>query len=362
MSRVSSLHLLGRRPASLPAPSIVCRWDLDKTYLKSEFETFRELVRIPFEKAEDKVAAPGVAALIRALRDTATRRERPIRIYFISASPPQIGRAIRQKLALDGVEYDGIVFKDQLHRIVRGKFRHLREQVGYKLTELLKARRNDASDSCEYLFGDDWESDPLIYSLYADVLGGRVFPADLRAILERIRVDRPLVEEALHLCETVERSEAVARIFINLERRTPPATFHSYGSRLVPTFNYFQTAACLYQDGALDEGGVATVVRSLFEDSGYSAERLMNSLADVERRGHLRCEAAFRLGDLLRREGISTEPRRVGARLRARWERWKAILRAVGEKPGSAAPIDYLALVGAHRIADGDMEPEGEPA
>jgi hypothetical protein len=350
---------LGRQPAVVPA-SIVCRWDLDKTYLKSEFETFRELVRIPFEKAEDKVAAPGVAALIRALRDTATRREESIRVYFISASPPQIGRAIRQKLALDGVEYDGIVFKDQLHRIMRGKFRHLREQVGYKLTELLKARRNDLPETREYLFGDDWESDPLIYSLYADVLAGRVAPPDLRTILERIRVDRPLVEQAVHLAETVEHVDAVRRIFINLEKRTPTGTFHSYGQRLVPAFNYFQTAACLYQDGALDEGGVATVVRSLFEDWSYSAERLVNSLADVERRGHLRRATALLLSDLLRREGILREKVGVGARLRARWERWRAALRAAKQQPAGAMLIDYPTLIGGDRAAGDETEREGE--
>jgi hypothetical protein len=353
--------LLRRPPRLLPA-SVVCRWDLDKTYLKSEFETFRELVRIPFEKAEDKIAAPGVAALIRALRDTATRREMPIRIYFISASPPQIGRAIRQKLALDGVEYDGIVFKDQLHRIVRGKFRHLREQVGYKLTELLKARRSDLPDSREYLFGDDWESDPLIYSLYADVLAGRVAPSDLRTILERIRVDRPLLEEAVQLAEAAEHWDAVTRIFINLEKRTPPVNFHSFGPRLVPTFNYFQTAACLYQDGALDENGVATVVRSLCEDSAYSAERLTNSLADVERRGHLRRATVLLLKELLRREGVL--PGKVGARDRlwTRWERWRASFRIAGEELGGATPVDYFALVGGDRAAGNDTEQEGEPA
>ena len=132
------------------------------------------MVQIPFEKAEDKIAAPGVAALIRGLRETALSRGATIRVYFISASPPQIGRAIRRKLELDGIVYDGIVFKNQLQRLMRGKFRHLREQVGYKLTELLKARRAEPPQAREYLFGDDWESDPLIYSLYADVVAGRV--------------------------------------------------------------------------------------------------------------------------------------------------------------------------------------------
>jgi hypothetical protein len=127
----------------MPPTTLVFRWDLDKTYLKSESETLREMMRIPFEKAEDKVAAPGVAALMRGLRESALSRGRSLRVYFISASPPQIGRAIRRKLELDGIVYDGIVFKDQLHRLMRGKFRHLREHIGYKLTELLKARSTE---------------------------------------------------------------------------------------------------------------------------------------------------------------------------------------------------------------------------
>jgi phosphatidate phosphatase APP1 len=98
-------------------------------------------------------------------------------VYFISASPPQIGRAVRRKLEIDGIVHDGIIFKDQLQRLMRGKFRHLREHVGYKLTELLKARRSEPPGAREYLFGDDWESDPLIYSLYADVVAAGSTPS-----------------------------------------------------------------------------------------------------------------------------------------------------------------------------------------
>jgi phosphatidate phosphatase APP1 len=151
-----------RRRSAEPLAPVIFRWDLDKTYLKSEFDSLRELVRIPFEKPEDKVAVPGVVPLIRGLREVATQRGRESRIYFMSASPPQIAKAIKEKLALDGIEYDGIVFKNQLQHLVRGKFRNLREHVGYKLTELLKSRRAMPPASREVLFGDDWESDPII--------------------------------------------------------------------------------------------------------------------------------------------------------------------------------------------------------
>ena len=43
------------------------RWDLDKTYLDTHFESLSELVRIPFQDAEDKVNVPGSAALLREL-------------------------------------------------------------------------------------------------------------------------------------------------------------------------------------------------------------------------------------------------------------------------------------------------------
>src|SRR5262249_59879237 len=102
------------------------------------------------------------------------RRGRETRVVFVPASPPQIGNAIRKKLALDGVPYDAIVFKDQLAHLRRGKLRNLREHVGFKLAELLRGRLDAPADARELLFGDDWESDSLIYSLYADVVARRL--------------------------------------------------------------------------------------------------------------------------------------------------------------------------------------------
>lgn len=351
------MPLLAPRPrtAQPPLPRVVYRWDLDKTYLKSEFDSLRDMVKIPFQKAEDKVAAPGVTALIRALRDTAVRQGREIGVYFISASPPQIGRAIRQKLELDGIIYDGIIFKDQLQRLMRGKFRHLREHVGYKLTELLKARRTEPPGAREYMFGDDWESDPLVYSLYADVVAGRVARDDLAAILEALRVDPQLVEYALDLAGQMEPWDVVSRIFINLERRTPPASFQPYGARLVPTFNYLQTAVCLYEERMLDEEAFVHVVRSLVEESGYSAERVSNSLADIERRGHVRRETGLALRQALRVAGLLPEvPRNRRERLRALWRRVLDRLprRRAEPEPSPLVAIDYRAMVAGEPPAE----------
>ena len=351
---------LGRaRPGATPpasAPPLLCRWDLDKTYLRSEFDSLRSLLRTAFERAEDKVEVPGVAELIRALKATAERQGRKALVYFVSASPPQIGAAIRKKLALDGVPYDGIVFKDQLAHLKRGKLRNLREHVGFKLAELLRGRLAAPPGAPELLFGDDWELDSLIYSLYADVVAGRLPPARLAPILRRIRVDPRLLDEILALAGRAAGGARVARIFINLERRSPPATFRLFGPRVAPTFNYFQTAAVVGADGYLDAEDVARVGRVLFEGAGYTARALENSLADLVRRGVLEPAAADALGARLRATGVLPPGDEKGAR-------WRRVLGALGRlrrrrrtgagRAGETPALDYDAILDRAAAASG---------
>jgi len=356
-----------KRPAPPPSPPptrpIVFRWDLDKTYLQTELGKLRDLVRIPFERAEDKVNVPGVVPLIRALKQGGGDRTRQVLIHFISASPPQIGAAIREKLRLDGVEYDDIVFKNQLQNIVRGKFRNLREQIGYKLSELLANRATMPPDAQEVLFGDDWESDPIIYSIYADVLAGRLPADELRQILESIHVDPALVRRSLALCPA-QPAEVVLRIYINLERRIPLANFHVFGPRLVPAFNYLQTAACLYEDGHLSIDAVAAVARSLAEASGFSPERIANSINDIERRGHLSSRTAAEIRSSLTAVGVLPgvvavasvkQPwwRRLASAWRRRLDKLRRFLRPAvvpDSQPAAAHPsIDYRTLVSEWR-------------
>src|SRR5438477_342957 len=52
----------------MTAPRHVYRWDLDKTYLHTEFDRVRDLVKSAFEGAEAKRAVPGAAALLRELK------------------------------------------------------------------------------------------------------------------------------------------------------------------------------------------------------------------------------------------------------------------------------------------------------
>src|SRR5262249_3762251 len=157
--------------------------------------------------------------------------------------------------------------------------RQLREHVGFKLVALLRGRTAGPREVQELLFGDDWESDPLTYSIYADLLDGTLAGEPLDAVLRRVGVERTPVPEVESLAAPPAGAGGVGRIFINLERRTPPAVFRLYGVRLVPTFNYFQTALVLAAERYIDPEDVARVARSLVTH-GYSERRLENSLAD----------------------------------------------------------------------------------
>lgn len=347
------MSLLRRRPAP---PPLLCRWDLDKTYLRSEFDTLRQLWRTVRERGEDKVEVPGVPEVLKGLKAAASRAGRPIGIHFVSASPPQIGKAIRDKLALDGVPYDGIVFKDQLQHLTRGQFTRLREHVGFKLRELLAGRLAVPPETRELLFGDDWESDPLTYSLYADVLAGTLAPDDLGPILARLGVAPAPTLAVVGLAREAQGRGGVERIFINLERRTPPAVFRLLGARLVPTFNYFQTAVVLAADGWLEVEDVAAVARALVARSGYTPRRLENSLADCVRRGVLESAAARRLALPLRDAGLL--PPVPGPR----WMEWvRTHLPRTRPRTRAAAPLDWDAVLARLRPPRVPVAAEARP-
>ena len=154
------------------------------------------------------------------------------------------------------------------------------------------------------MFGDDWESDPLIYSLYADVVAGSIHSAELERILGALNVDPELAVLADELAEHLNREDAVRRIFINLARKTPPRRLEPYGPRLVPTFNYLQTAACLFDTGALDLASISELVEVMRDEYGYDSRRLVNSLRDIERRKHLTSAGAAVLSHRLGREEV----------------------------------------------------------
>ncbi|HEX6241294.1 MAG TPA: hypothetical protein VFZ61_10390, partial [Polyangiales bacterium] len=140
----------------------VYRWDLDKTYLSTDFDSLSGLWRAAMEKAEDKRTFPGARSLLRELGETGHRG-----LYILSGSPEQMRKVLEQKLHLDGIRWDGLVLKPSLNRLLRGRFRFLRDQVSYKLSALLSSRLSIAAPYDEVMFGDDAEADAFVYSLYS---------------------------------------------------------------------------------------------------------------------------------------------------------------------------------------------------
>jgi hypothetical protein len=330
--------------AGKPPPTHVYRWDLDKTYLKTEFDTMKQLLRSAFESAEDKQAVPGAAALLRELRAGGKAR-----ICFISGSPKQMRRVLTKKLRLDGVEFDEFILKPNLRNMLTGRFRAMREQVGYKLPALLAGRSGLPAEVRETCFGDDAEADGFIYSLYGDIIAGRVSRDLLEEILARAGAYEDQAQRAVTLADALPVGDAVARIFIHLDRRSPPSRFDRYGARLVPIFNYFQAAMVLYQDGQLKAPSVVRVALEMVDKFGYSLDALRNSLQDLLRRGRLAPQAAASLGTELAEEGSVPS---LGALPSARElvQAFAARVRELGEVPAIAEPhdaaaVDYLAAL-----------------
>jgi phosphoserine phosphatase len=300
LARVTGLPVrLGERiglfdhvPPGLPdgarPPRHTFRWDLDKTYLRTEFDSLRDLVKNAIETASDKQAYPGATALLRALRQDGNR------ICIVSGSPTQMRQVLAAKLALDGVEYDEFVLKNNLKNLLRGRFRALRAQIPYKLPAMLRSRIGAAAPA-ETLFGDDAEADAIIYCLYADLIAGRVSLADLERVLVASRTYDDDASRILELARQVPKHDAVRRMFIHLDRRSPPLGFRRFGPRLVPVFNYFQTALVLYEDRVLSARQVIFVALEMLDSKQYELGNLATSVQDIIRRGSVSRESVLQL-------------------------------------------------------------------
>ena len=268
----------------------VFRWDLDKTYLRTEFDSARDLIKSAIETASDKQAYPGARALLRAIG-----AHHGHRICIVSGSPTQMRKVLAAKLALDGIEYSEFVLKNNLRNLMRGRFRAFRAQIPYKLPVLLDSRSHLLGAPGETLFGDDAEADAIVYSLYADILAGVVSDDDLVRILAAARAYDDEIERTVALARRLNRSDSVQRILIHLDRLSPTAGFAHFGRRLVPIFNYFQAALILYEDGQLDARQVLFVALEMLDAPEYELSTLANSLQDLLRRGRMDAATAERL-------------------------------------------------------------------
>ncbi|HXX67622.1 MAG TPA: hypothetical protein VEK07_10595 [Polyangiaceae bacterium] len=328
----------------------IARWDLDKTYLRTEFDSLRDMVKTAFERPDQKRTNPGASTLLREMVRAG------IRVHILSGSPEQMRRRLEDKLRLDGVTWDSFTLKPNLQNLLRLRFRAVRDQLGYKLPALLRSRAavtegiEGAGPGCrETLFGDDAEADAYVYSLYADVLAGRVTEDVLLQVLRRGRVYEDVVAEAMDAARIVEHADVVERIFIHLERQTPPDDFKAYGARVVPFYNYLQAAFALHEDERLGAESVLRVAVELVTEHRFDGDSLARSYLDLVRRGHLRGVGVDRIERALA-VWLARDPLPASRELRAMVARLPVF--AAGARSTVPAPAveipDYVTLVRAH--------------
>jgi hypothetical protein len=254
----------------------VYRWDLDRTYLETEITSLRGLVRAAFETAEEKRTVPGAKALLQGL----CAFDPAARVVVISGSPLQMREVLERKLTLDGVRLDRLILKDNLGNLRRGRLRALRAQIGYKLPHLLEDRLQTEPGAREWLFGDDSETDALIYTAYAELLAGNLDEDTLRRVLTLGEAYPDAVERTVAASRRIARGAAVEGIFIRVDRGVPLSAYRRLGPRVMPCFSWAQAALALAERGRLGVDQVAGVA----EASG-APEAVAGWLVDAARRG-----------------------------------------------------------------------------
>lgn len=257
----------------------IFRWDLDRTYLETEIDSVRGLVRAAFEEANEKRTVPGAGALVRALQ----MHDPEARLVVISGSPLQMRGVLEEKLKLDGIRVDRLILKDNLGNLRRGRFRAVRGQIGYKLPHLLHERTETSPGDRETLFGDDAEVDGLVYAVYAAAVAGEIAERDVLAILQAGGAYPDAVEMSLQALRRIRNEDAIEDIFIRLDRGVPLRRFQLLGPRVTPVASWFQAAAVLHLRGRLGPGALATVA----EANGLDPRSAASQLQDLVRRGVL---------------------------------------------------------------------------
>jgi hypothetical protein len=238
-------------------------WDIDKTYLDTHFSSLRGLVRIPMEFAVDKQAVPGSVPLIRALRRGPHEENQLTPLYFVSGSPKQMRSVIERKMLLDGVQFDGITFKDQWGLLKDRRPKAITEQVGYKLIALLSYLHELPEGARFLMFGDDTESDAAVFSLFGDVCAGMEQGA-LEGALEAHGVGGPERRAVMELSQDLvgidEAHNPVEKIFIHLANRSDPLRLPE---GVIGTRSFLQTAICCAALGKIRPEDIKAVARDL---------------------------------------------------------------------------------------------------
>ena len=280
-------------------------WDIDGTYLNTDISSKLSLAKILFKKASERTNIPASDLLLRHLRiGSNTTKSKLNPIYFITASPPQLEKQITQKMAIDKVQYDGIIYKDLLGVISNFELDELATQLTYKLAALLTNRAYLPVNSKEILFGDNLEQDSLIYSLYDKLLDRDSDAKLLKDMLLKHGVKDGYINGIMEKsAKLIERSSInpIDIIYIHQterEKTNNESKEKLFSDKIIPVINFFQASAHLYERGHISLNGVAEV----FKDSliyrhnrtdgskNFTKEKLLKSLQHMRIENYLKKE------------------------------------------------------------------------
>jgi hypothetical protein len=249
--------------------------DIDRTYLDTQIDSLGGLLRAAFETPERKANIPGFSTILRAVRRGPHEAPQKNPLFFLSASPPQISAKIFTKMKLDGVEHDGVIFKNQLRHIQSGNFNKLREQLSYKLAALMLLWARSPKNAKIIFFGDDSESDAVVISLFAEVVAGGIRGLELSELLTSLGVGKA---EALHVGwasrNLGEPRFPVHAAFINLETGSQPNYYERLGPFLFATESSLQVALTLAEFGLIRARAVVSVARDIILHHDVSPQEL----------------------------------------------------------------------------------------
>ena len=265
----------------------IFRWDIDKTYLETDFESLSGLWRAATEGAQEKITTDGVLPLVHALQAVSDAK-----MVFISGSPTQMRSVLLEKFSMDGVEVDDIILKDSLGAITHGRFSDIRNQFGHKLPSLLEHRLTVQNDVCgqrEYLFGDDVEQDALIYLTYQLILEGSIGWKKIKGLMTEGGALPGAIERVRLAFQKLERKKHVVQgIFIRLTKHHIPAWMQDLAPHLTPVHSWSQAGIKLFSEGVIKK----EALRQICLDEGVTPIQFANLVQDLQLRGVLAKEAA----------------------------------------------------------------------
>lgn len=282
LDELISTEVLIHEPFS--AIQIIC--DIDKTYIETRFETPMAMLKIAFENAEEKQTVTGAPIALLAGRwgnfYSDHSLQQPHSLHFVSASPPQLRKVIRSKLAMDGLDWTSDSFKNQAYNIKTRKLRFLKQHAAYKTATILKQMSQAPARSQFILIGDNAELDAFIYlgvklfveqklslSAYRDYLSlGGVNDEVLPTLEPYLQLQREEISVAGILIRKAPRYELV---------EAPPLT-----ELVLPFDHFFEVILHFHAWNMVEPDMIWPISRQLHNEYGYSREDIVSALSRAQ--------------------------------------------------------------------------------